>query len=107
MQDELHRSGRHSAAVDTVSILKTVDEAIDDEREYVKKVSKQFITLDVLMTILTFTVAFGNFLTEYAKDVLNQVGYNVWFEIFAATLNGGNAAILAYASWSIRKSILT
>ena len=39
MQDELHRSGRQSAAADTVSILKSVDEAIKDEREYVKKVS--------------------------------------------------------------------
>ena len=32
---------------------------------------------------------------------------SVWFEFVSAAINGGNAAILAFASWSIRKSILT
>ena len=62
MQDELHRSGRQSAAADTVSILKSVDEAIKDEREYVKSISQKFVTLDVLMAIITFAIVFGNFL---------------------------------------------
>ena len=108
MQDELHRSGRQSAAADTVSILKSVDEAIFEEREYVKKTNQCFIALDVVMTMITFIVVFGYDVAMYfVKDYHELTSDRVAFEFVIAAGNGGNAAILAYASWSIRKSILT
>ena len=47
----------------------TIDEAIKDEREYVEKIDCHFIALDVLMTIITITAAFGYFIAmEVVKD---------------------------------------
>ena len=107
MQTELHRSGRQSTAVDTISILQKVDEAIKDERDYVTRISQRFIALDVLVTIITFAVAFGYLLAiDVVEDYHHLTQASLWFEFLTAVVNAGNAIILAYASWSIRKSIL-
>ena len=56
------------------------------------------------MTIITFSIVFGNFLAlQFIKEYLNHTS---WFDFVTVAINGVNAAILAYASWSIRKSIL-
>ena len=69
-------------------------------------ISQRFVVLDVIMTIITFSVVFGQFLANRISEELLDNPF--WFDTFpTVVINGGNAGILAYASWSIRESILT
>ena len=69
IHDELVKSGRVSKRLDTIGVLLTVDEAIEEERKHVNRINKRFTALDIVMTIVTFAIAFGTFLVnEKVKD---------------------------------------
>ena len=107
MQDELAKSGVISKPTDTVGVLMTVDEAIEDERKKIKSINRCILFLDAAMTLINFGVVAGNAsVIMLVTNLEKRAEYMLWFSFITAIMTGFNAAVLAYASWSIKKSIL-
>ena len=107
MQDELVRCGRASGKVDTVGVLKTVDEAIEDERKKVRSINRCILILDIAMIILICGLVLSSlYIVSTVHDELSGSKWLLWLNFFSAVMTGINAGILAYASWIIRRTIL-
>ena len=107
MQEELRKSGRKSGATDIVGTLLEVDEAIKNEKAKIDNISRNITVLDIAVTVFNLLLVAGSvIMLKYALK-------SDKFETERALMNAVfisvpvlNAMILAYASWTIRNTVL-
>ena len=60
MNEELVSSGRRSVGSDTLTILKSVDDAIKDEKDAINSINRCILTLDIVVTSICAILIYGN-----------------------------------------------